>query len=428
VREDFARQGVGNMEALELGLREALLKDGRRLLGDLLEKAQESLADNTSRPGEKCHQGRVKQAQTLFGPVRLRRCYFYDPASQKGRVPLDEALGLVESFSPALVRLSSRAAARQGYEGASQDLRAFAGIEIEGRQIQRLVNRVAPQVAAQLQAGQSVQSSPIPILYLEVDGTGVPMVAPELAGRKGKQPDGTAKTREAKLGAFFTQVRCDEEGRPERDFASTTYIGGFEPAEEFGLRVRAEAQRRGIARAQKVVFIGDGAAWIWELCRLNFPGAVEILDLYHALEHLHQLCDGLYVGQPHWAKKMESTWEAQLKNDQVAEVIAAAHRRLQQLGRQAQIPLESQIAYFEHHQDRMAYKTYRQAGLFCGSGVVEAGCRALIGQRLKNSGMFWTETGAKSVLDLRCALLGNRWDECWNRLHDSDRLKIRAVA
>jgi hypothetical protein len=89
--------------------------------------------------------------------------------------------------------------------------------------------------------------------------------------------------------------------------------------------------------------------------------------------------------------------------------------------------LESQIAYFEHHQHRMLYKTYRQAGLFCGSGVVEAGCRAVIGQRLKNSGMFWTEPGGKSVLDLRCALQGNRWDECWDRLHESDRLKIRAA-
>jgi len=76
----------------------------------------------------------------------------------------------------------------------------------------------------------------------------------------------------------------------------------------------------------------------------------------------------------------------------------------------------------------MFYKTCRQAGLFCGSGVVEAGCRAVIGRRLKNSGLFRTETGAKSVLDLRGALLGNRWDECWNRRHDSDRLKIRAAA
>lgn len=428
MREDFARQGVGNVEALELGLREALLKDGRRLLEQLLGQADQSLADNTTHPGEKCHPGRGKQVRTIFGPIQLRRRYFYDAAQQKGRAPLDEALGLVNGFSPALVRLSARAAARQGYEAASQDLQALAGIQIEGRQIQRLVKGVAPQVAAQLQAGQGAQTDAIAVLYVEVDGTGVPMVADELAGRKGKQPDGTAKTREAKLGAIFTQTGCDEKGRPERDFASTTYVGSFEPAEAFGLRVRNEARRRGLGRAQRVVFIGDGAAWIWELCRLNFPGAVQILDLYHALEHLHQLCENLYTGQKTWAKTMCCRWEALLKNDQVAEVIVAARRRLQQLGPQAEGSLESQIAYFEHHQHRMLYKTYRKAGLFCGSGVVEAGCRAVIGQRLKNSGMFWTESGGQSILDLRCALLGNRWDECWDRLHQSDRLKIRVAA
>ena len=428
MREDFARQGVGNLEAVELGLRDALLKDGRGLLEEFLNQADQSLGEKVSRPGEKCHPGRVKQAQTIFGPVQLRRRYFYDPASQSGRAPLDQALGLIHSFSPALVRLSARAAARQGYQGASEDLRALAAIDIEGRQIQRLVNQAAPQVAAQLEQGQSSDTGPIPVLYVEVDGTGVPMVTRELAGRKGKQLDGTAKTREVKLGAVFTQTRCDEKGRPERDYASTTYVGSFESAEAFGRRIREEARRRGIGRAGKVVFIGDGAAWIWELRRLNFADAVEILDLYHALEHLHLLCENLYAGQKHRADKMESIWEDLLKNDRVAVVIAAARRRLQQMGSRSDSSLESQIAYFEHHQHRMLYKTYRQAGLFCGSGVVEAGCRAVIGQRLKNSGMFWTEPGGKSVLDLRCALQGNRWDECWDRLHESDRLKIRAVA
>lgn len=428
MRENFVRQGVGNLEAIELGLREALLKDGRRLLEQLLNQAQEHLADNASRPGEKCHLDRVKRGRTIFGPVDLRRRYFYNSLAHRGRAPLDEALGLVHGFSPALVRLSSRAAARQGYEGASQDLQALAGIAIQGRQIQRLVNWVAPQMALQLKEGQSPDTDPIPVMYVEVDGTGVPMVAPELAGRKGKQPDGSAKTREVKLGSLFTQTRCDQEGRPERDFASTTYVGSFEAAQAFGLQVRAEARRRGVGRARRVVFIGDGAPWIWELCRLNFPAAVEILDLYHALEHLHLLCQGLYAGQKHWIEKMQSMWDHQIKNDQVARVIAAARRRLQQLDPSANPSLETQIAYFEHHQNRMFYKTYRQAGLFCGSGVVEAGCRAVIGQRLKNSGMFWTEAGGKSVLDLRCALQGNRWDECWNRLHQSDRLKIRAAA
>ena len=428
MRADFARQGVGNLEAVELGLREALFKDGRYLLEELLRQAEPSLADNSSHPGEKCHPGRAKQAQTLFGPVQLQRSYFYDPASQRGRVPLDQALGLIHGFSPALVRLASRAAAREGYQAASEDLQALAGIPLEGRQIQRLVNQVAPQVAEQLQQGQRPDTQPIPILYVEVDGTGVPMVARELAGRKGKQPDGTAKTREVKLGAVFTQTYCDEEGRPERDYASTTYVGSFEAAEPFGLRIREEARRRGLGRAHQVVFIGDGAAWIWELRRLNFPGAVEILDLYHALEHLHLLCESLYPAQPRWTQKVESTWAAQLKNGQVVEVITAARRRLRDLGSEPNSPLEKQIAYFEHHQHRMRYDRYRQAGLFCGSGVVEAGCRAVVGQRLKNSGMFWTESGATSILDLRCALQSNRWDECWNRLHDSDRLKIRAAA
>ncbi len=428
MREDFARQGVGNLEAIELGLREALFKDGRRLLEQLLREVEPVLAENASRPGEKCHLGRAKQARTIFGPIELRRRYFYDPNQHQGRAPLDEALGLVKSFSPALVRLSARAAARQGYEAASQDLQSQAGIQIQGRQIQRLVNQVAPHLGAQLEMGQPVKPQAIPVMYIEVDGTGVPMVAAELAGRKGKQPDGTAKTREVKLAAIFTQTRCDEQGRAERDFASTTYVGSFEPAEPFGRQVRGEARRRGIGRAQKVVFIGDGAAWIWELCRLNFAGAVEILDLYHALEHLHQLCEDLYAGQKHWAQKMADLWSQHIKNDQVAEFMAAARRRLQQLDPKSESPLQSQLAYFEHHQHRMLYKTYRRAGLFCGSGVVEAGCRAVIGQRLKNSGMFWTEPGGKSILDLRCALQGNRWDECWDRLHDSQRLRIRIAA
>ncbi len=419
---------MGNLEAVELGLRQALLKDGRHLLEQLLQNAEAHLADNTSRPGERCHPDRPKPVQTIFGQIQLRRRYFYHAASQSGRAPLDEALGLMNGFSPALVRLSARAAAREGYEAASQDLLALAGIEVEGRQIQRLVNWVGPEVAQQLQRAQSSQTQPVPVMYIEADGTGVPMVADELAGRKGKQPDGTAKTREAKLGSVFTQTRCDEEGLPQRDYASTSYVGSFEAAETFGLRVRDEARRRGLGIARRVVFIGDGAAWIWELQRQNFPQAVQILDLYHALEHLHLLCEGLYGAQSAWARKMESTWTEMFKNDQVAQVIASARRRLEDLGAQADETLAGQIAYFERHQQRMLYKTYRQAGLFYGSGVVEAGCKAVIGQRLKNSGMFWTESGAKNILALRCALKSNRWDECWDRLHNSDRLSLRVAA
>jgi hypothetical protein len=416
------------MEAVELGLREALRKDGRVLLETLYNQPDLSVPDNTSQPGEKCHPARAKDIQTLFGTIKVSRNYFYQPETQTGRFPLDQALGLVHCFSPALVRLAARAAAKEGYESASQDLLAQAGVCLEGRQIQRLVNLSAPAVAAQLEQGPNLKTDPIPILYAEVDGTGVPMVEEELEGRPGQQEDGSAKTREAKLGAIFTQTKTDQEGLPVRDHASTTYVGSFEGATEFGSRIRTEGLRRGLARAGQVVFIGDGAAWIWELARVNFPAAIFILDLYHALERLHALCAGLYGEDSPWAIRMAHTWTAMLKNDQVGEVITAARRRRQDLGPPPQDALEKQIAYFEHHQDKMRYKTYRQQGLFYGSGVIEGGCKSVIGQRLKESGMFWTEAGATSVLNLRLALKSNRWDECWDRLHNSLYLKIKAAA
>jgi len=416
------------MEAVELGLREALFKDGCQLLQKLYNQPDLNVPGNASRPGEKCHGHRAKDIQTLFGPIAVCRNYFYQPATHTGRFPLDQALGLVHSFSPALVRLAARSAAKEGYESASDDLLAQAGVSLAGRQIQRLVNLVAPALATQLEVGSNPETDPIPILYAEVDGTGVPMVAEELAGRPGKQEDGSAKTREVKLGAIFTQTKTDEEGLPVRDHASTTYVGSFESAPDFGSRIRAEGLRRGLGRAVKVVFIGDGAPWIWELARVNFPAAILILDLYHALERLHTLCAGLYGADSAWAARMAQTWTAMLKNDQIGQVIAALRRRRNDLGSPPDDPLEKQIAYFERYQDKMLYKTYRDQGLFYGSGVVEGGCKSVIGQRLKESGMFWTEAGATSVLTLRLALKSNRWDECWNRLNHSDYLKIKLAA
>lgn len=182
----------------------------------------------------------------------------------------------MNGYCPTLVRLSCRAAARMGFENASQDLAALANIHVDGRQIQRLVNLAAPrasEVCAGLKDAKDATAEPIPVLYVEVDGPGVPMVVAELAGRKGKQPDGSAKTREVKLGSVFTQARCDEEGNPVRDYQSTTYVDSFETAGDFGTRILSEAFRRGMGRAARVVFLGDGAAWVCpETARENERG------------------------------------------------------------------------------------------------------------------------------------------------------------
>lgn len=415
-----------------MGLRNALLKDGRALLEKLVQSVAQTVPDAQAQKGEKCHANRPRGVETIFGSIALKRDYLYSPRDKQGRCPLDEALGLIEGASPGLVRLVSRAAAREGFEAASDDLKELAGIQVDGRQIQRLVAVSGPNIAAQLKlTGPDVEAKPMPICYVEADGTGIPMVAKELEGRKGKQVDGTAKTREVKLGCVFSQTKTDEEGQPMRDYQSTSYVGTLESVESFAPLLRDEARRRGIGRAQKIVFIGDGAAWIWELARTHFPLAILILDFYHVMEYLHELSQLLYGKDTPWAGRMKDQWKEQMQKDEVQAVIDTMKKRAAQLGEtctETAQKIEEKIGYLENNKDKMKYGTFREQGLFYGSGVVEAGCRAVIGKRLKQSGMFWSQSGAENILALRCALMGNRWDECWDQLNNSHQFRTRAAA
>jgi hypothetical protein len=432
VSRQWAEQGVNNLEAAELGLRAALLKDGRRLLETLVQSASDSVPQAQTQKGEKCHADRPRSVDTIFGSIDLKRDYFYSPEVHQGRCPLDQALGLIDGTSPGLVRLASRAAAREGFEAASDDLKELAGIHIDGRQIQRLVAHSGPMVAAQLKLnGPEVQAKPMPICYVEADGTGIPMVGRELQGRKGKQDDGTAKTREVKLGCVFSQTKTDEQGRPMRDNQSTSYVGTLESVASFAPLLRDEARRRDIGKAQKIVCIGDGAAWIWELARTHFPLAILILDFYHMMEYLHELSQLLYGKDTPWAGRMKDQWKEQMENDGVQAVIDGMNKRVAQLAETSTETLEKsqeKIRYLENNKDKMRYGTFRAQGLFYGSGVVEAGCKAVIGKRLKQSGMFWSQSGAENILALRCALMGNRWDECWNQINHSRQFPTQAAA
>jgi hypothetical protein len=366
---------------------------------------------------------------TLFGPVRLSRNYYYAAAEQTGRVPLDRALGLWEGYSPGVLRLVCRAAARFAFETAAAELKAYCGLEVEGRQMQRIAQDMGPKVREVQQQLPPFKhdAGPIPIFYAAVDGTGVPMLPEELEGRVGKQPDGSAKTREVKLGCIFTQTTTDEEGLPLRDYQSTSYVAGFETAADFMVRVRQEAIRRRIAAAWLVVLLGDGAAWIWEQGQKCFPRAFQILDLYHALEHLSTLTK-LLEAQPETAKTLWRTWRDQLLADQVAEVLSQARQRTTKLTGQTAELVHKEIGYFENNQSRMLYGTYRALGFFYGSGVVEAGCKTVIGGRCKGSGMRWSEPGATHVLDLRCSLFGNQFDQAWDQLNQSDYLRLHVLA
>jgi len=421
---------VQNLEAVELGLRAAMNRDLCGVLEQLLNDPGLVVPEDQSRAGEKCHRGRGKDMETIFGSVPLWRNYYHRAVEKGGRVPLDQALGLLHSYSPGLVRMMCRMGARQSFEAGAQDLKALAGVEVEGRQIQRIVNLAGPEVKETLQPKELPESlsERIPVFYVTMDGTGVPMVAVELEGRAGKQEDGTAKTCEIKVGCTFTQTKTDEEGLPVRDYASTSYLVSFVEAAEFGSLLRQEALRRGMGRADRVVVISDGAAGLRNIARDKFPFATHILDMFHALEHLSDLAGALYGKDTAEADAAEVRWKDWLEADEVQTVLDEANRAVKSLrGPRRKVALEN-IGYVENNKDRMLYGTYRKLGLFYGSGVVEAGCRTVIGQRLKNSGMFWTKPGALNVAILRCALLDDRFDHYWDRRNQTDQLRIRLVA
>ena len=234
------------------------------------------------------------------------------------------------------------------------------------------------------------------------------MVPRETEGRAGKQSP-QAKTREAKIGCLFTQTTLDQQGRPVRDEASTTYVGAIATAETFGLRLYTEALRRGLDQAKRVIVLGDGAPWIWNIADEHFPGALQIVDLYHARQHVAELAKAV-VGSG-WKSWAEARYR-ELDQGKL-EILLGAIRRLKSTQPDRQAAIEKTIHYFQTNADRMRYARFRRQGLFVGSGVVEAGCKMIVGQRLKQSGMRWTVRGANAIIALRCLDLSNRWEDFW---------------
>jgi hypothetical protein len=194
--------------------------------------------------------------------------------------------------------------------------------------------------------------------------------------------------------------------------ASTTYLASFVSAEAFGPLVRRAALARGLAQARRVIFLGDGAAWVWEIARTCFPQAVLILDYYHASEHVDALARAIYEDEgaaQNWSRRWRSLLYDSELDARLSEARAAAAPLLTDA-------VQRELDYLERNRARMDYRQYREQGWFIGSGVVEAGCKRLIGQRLKQSGMFWRESGASAVASLRCALLSaGGWEYLWRQ-------------
>jgi hypothetical protein len=398
---------------LELLVRTAVFNSARQLVGWLLQQAADHMdAAYQAKPGEAFKGRETLQAQGMFGSFPLTRDYYYHAGKAQGHYPADAALGLEVGYTPALAKLICLEGADEPtYLKAERHLEQTGGIAVSARQIQRVIQRVGS--GAQAWQEREAQPSPCdaPILYVSGDGTGVPMVPEELKGRRGKQADGSAKTRQVYLGCVFTQHGVDDQGHPVRDHESTTYVSSFKSINEFGPLLRQEAIRRGLGSAGQAVLLIDGAPGLENMGRDCFKDAVQVVDFYHAMEHAGLVLAAL-IGKDHPDyKKRQRRWAKRLLKDRVRHLIEETRQEC--AGKPNALEVEKALGYFVDNVNRMQYGTFRTKGYFIGSGVVEAGCKTIIGGRCKQSGMFWSEAGAQNILALRCINSSRRTDEFW---------------
>ena len=366
---------------------------------------------------------RTKPVLSAVGEVRVSRPYYLCAHCHTGHFPADVELDIENTgLSPAVRRMQALVGQEAAFDHGREQLKMLAGLEVTTKAVERTAEAIGGDIAKrqQREIQRAVQldlpmvvGEPIPFLYVQMDGAGVPVVKNETEGRKGKMEGQPARTREAKLGCVFTQTGWDEEGYPIRDPDSTTYTGAIETAEEFGKRLYLEAWKRGWSRAEKKVVIGDGAEWIWNLVNVHFPGAVQIVDLYHARQHLWDLARKLFpndeIGQKAWIK----THQKRLLDKGKIEKLVAALRSIRSSNPEVTEKIRTEADYFERNAERMRYPKFRREHLFVGSGVIEAGCKTVIASRLKQSGMFWTVRGANAILALRCCNLNGRFEDYW---------------
>lgn len=418
-------RGLVDLGALEQHARRVALVIAGRVIEHHL-NADWSDGDEPTRPCVDCgaqarHAGRRdKRFDSVLGSLCLKRAYYHCASCNSGFYPRDHALGLNGmSLTPGLTKMIGHVGALVSFAEGSALLHELAGVLIDAKQVERTAERLGEEIRDDERRVVTTTAPLADTLYLGMDGTGVPVRPAELVGRSGKQPDGSAKTREVKLVTVWSAEDRDPQGIPMRDRGSISYSAAIESAatldtndelSAFAQRVAREASRRGFDQAPRQVVLGDGAPWIWKLTDELFPDAIQVVDLFHAKGHLWDVAKSVYgagteVGEQ-WAKQQRDA----LDTGQIDAIVKAleGHAAHNDEARKC-------LGYIGNNRERMRYPTFREQGLCVSTGVVEAGCKVAIGTRLKRAGMRWTVPGADAIIALRCNRLSGRFDDFWDR-------------
>jgi hypothetical protein len=366
-----------------------------------------------------------KWVETLFGPIRPERAYFHCPRCHGGHVPLDHQLGLgVDSLSGGLEEALCLLAAHMPLETAVATLARLLHVHVDDNTVQRAVLRVGTELAAQQerraqQAWQAAEPPEMEVdqppkrLYISVDGT----TAHLQEGWK-----------EVKVAAIYeTEALTQADGTTVVRAVDITYVVSFKDAPTFARYVYLEAARRGLEQAEDVVVLGDGAEWIWNRIARFCHRPVEIVDFYHASEHVWQAGQALYGEGTTKTEEWVSLRLTELLEEGPGSLLSSLWAVTGRASAEARETLRREINYFSKHKERMCYPALKDAGYHIGSGSVESACKRIIGARLKQAGMIWTPKGAEAMAQLRANILSERWDEFWTAYDRTTRTYQKAA-
>lgn len=343
---------------------------------------------------------RPRWVVTVFGGAQAWRGYYHCRHCGTGQVPWDRRQGLSSlQWSPHVKGLMAQAVGHLPYGEAVGMMAQFTGLEIEESRAEAIVAEVGGRLRDQEAAGMDYDCGEvIPLvpqapkrLYVSMDGASAHI-------------DGS--WHEVKTGVVY-------EGVPDKDGIDTSanarYVAAQEPAERFGERLYVAAAQAGVEHTDHTVVIGDGAEWIWNLAKHHYPWATEVLDYWHATQHIHALAQALHDAESPQGQRWAQDHCRWLKERGPATLLRSLKRMKPKTTDQREA-LQREQGYFTNNRHRMDYPGFRNHGMMIGSGPIEAGCKTIVGARLKQSGMRWSADGADAVLAIRTALLSGHQD------------------
>jgi len=423
------RQGVYTIAQIETSMREALRQIGLQALGQFL-SAMQTTPDReiACACGGVLHYQRMREELiiSVFGKTSYRRAYYAGCSCQQGKSPLDEQFGLEPGgVTAGLAQLLALAGIEFSYDQSPKWLQAYLLFEVSENTVRSETERMGAlqekqeealiqcsQDETYLQERQRRPGQVVTRLYGSMDAAKVRI---EPRPKKGQSPEEHEDWRDMKVLCWFetesvppAQRSARQRTQAERQQVALRaknlrYCCNITEADDFGQLLWATGCSLKADLSPELIFLGDGAVWIWNLVTKYYPNAIQIVDWYHAEEHLEIVASAAFPQGPDRSNWLEGVKQA-LWDGQVEQVISACEALAAScdLARKA-------VHNFYTHAERMRYDHFRAAGYMIGSGTVESGCKQIVTQRLKLPGAQWTVLGAVQTAKARAAWLSGHW-------------------